>query len=191
MRALLLAVAVLAVGAAPVLAANPDQKTEPAKVIFKHGEDPADPGHCTANVFADWRAEKGWVAQSYTYTLNLADGSTREESGALDGPDYYDHYTFGGIVWDAPAGTHWWLISQTYVDGPGRTDCSDYDQKNHAQFDGKKVTLTFGITEECRPARDKLAAAKKAVKKAKGRKAKKAAKAKRKKAQAAYDKVCA
>ena len=114
-----------------------------------------------------------------------------------------DTFTFGAIVWKAPAGSHWAFVSKTIRDGPNRSDCADFEEKYLSLYPDP-IVISFAITEECRTARDDLesakdatAAAKKKAKKAHGKKAKKktgkalkAAKAKQKKAQTAYNGVC-
>lgn len=140
-------------------AGNPDQPTAVAKTVFMHGEDPADPGHCTAAVFAQFTDKKGFVAQNWMTTFHAPNGSTRPASDALTPPDYGDTYTFGAIVWKAPAGTHWAFVSHTYADGPGRCDGAEYEAK-YRNFYPDPIVITYGLTEQCRSAKSSVQNAK-------------------------------
>jgi len=105
-------------------------------------------------------------------------------------PDYNDVYTFGGLMFTAPADEHWGLLGESWRDGPGSSDCSEYLPRVTDAIVDRKATLHFRITDTCQAARDKLTAARKAVKNAKAKKAKRAAKRKAKKAKTAYGRVC-
>jgi hypothetical protein len=195
-------VALLALAGSATAASDPDTKEVRSTVLFFHGEDPADPGHCAAAAFAPWKDEKGWVAQNVTWTIRLASGSTREESLRLTAP-YNDVFKFGAITWTSPAGSHWSNIALTYADGPGRDDCAEYDAKHQQAIVDQAATVSLYITDDCRTARDSLAAAKKktraaraalsgkrGAKRAAAKRRLNAAKAKQAKAQKAYDKTC-
>ncbi len=155
----LVLLAFLAFAAPAAAAPDPDQPTVVAQTIFMHGEDPADPGHCTAAVFAQFPEKKGFVAQNWTTTFHAPNGTTRPAGEALTPPDYGDTYTFGGIVWKAPAPAHWAFISHSYADGPGRCDGSEFEAK-YRGFYPDPIVVTYGLTEECRSAKSGVDTAK-------------------------------
>ena len=158
----------------------PDEKTLVVDVLYKNGENPDDPGNCVIASFAPWKqaAYKGYDAYQISFLVKTS-GAPRAETRPLTPPDYDDVYTFGGLTFTAPADEHWGLLGESWRDGPGSSDCSEYLPRVTDAIVDRKATLHFRITDTCQAARDKLTAARKAVKNAKAKKAK-----------TAYGRVC-
>ncbi len=142
-----------------------------------------------------------------TYTI-LARSGPRTESASASGPGFNDRWNKSshGIVFSAPGDTHWVQVGQSSVSGPLPNDCSQVEADVKAALKPEAtLVLTYpgeppacGTAKAARKKADEaVAAARKALSKAKGkaatrRAAKRLAAAKRRaaKAREAEQKAC-
>lgn len=105
---------------APVASAGTttEEITVPGTIQYLHGQDPADPGHCSALVFVQWADVPGTVSARAYYTFK---GQERSESAAPPFSDTTDWV----VTYTVSPGSHWILVGKSWVDGPTVATCED------------------------------------------------------------------
>ena len=186
--ALTLAVSLLVASGA---SASTTSKTLPATVAYLNGQNPTDPGNCSAIVFIQWPD----VPHAVSWTVFYKRKGVETSEGAS--PPFDDVYKWVA-TYTVPAGSHWKAIGKSWSDGAQPNDCSEYIPK-HQEIYGTEAHVVVEIdTTACDTAKAKQKSARtavtkagKALKKAVSDKAKRRARAKLKKAQATQKKAAA
>lgn len=153
--------AVLGLGGASAASAATVTKTVPAVFVFEHGQNPTDPGNCSAVSFAQWTAVLGTISATAKYTslLNAAWGERSESRRA----PFDDTYTWVK-TYAAPPGTNRIQLGKGWRDGPGVDDCSDMNARAPSGYRGvPTVELTIEEPAACAAARKRLAKAEKQI----------------------------
>ena len=140
--------------AAPARSEAEDYKDITSPLVFMRASNPASPTNCTAVVFMPFQDLKGWDdIRVYTLSVDFYPGE----------PPFSDTFSpYPGVVWTAPAGTHWVKMAQG---SSTTTDCSDVTLAQQSQH-GTTGTMTYKITDDCDFARTDVRDAEKAVEKA-------------------------
>ncbi len=147
--AALLAVAAFGTSTA---AAETYTKTVPGEYVFAHGQDPVDPGHCSAIVFAKWTDVPGTISATARYTARR-NATTGEWTDTREAP-FDDTVTFAGPTYNVTPGPHWIAIGKSWADGPVANDCSGTAAKLPAfYFPPVTVDLTIEVPAACVAAR--------------------------------------
>lgn len=199
MRGLLMTVLLLAVVAVPASAsAKTVTKNVPATVVYLNGQNPNDPGNCSAVAFVQWAHVDRSVAAKANY-IRRGKPATEYKASPFDNT-YKLVYEY-----KVPAGYDWIAISRGWSDGPRVNDCSATREKLKTivggpatvdvsiEIDPKLCTAAQKTLTKRQAAVTKL---QKRVNKAKGKektrlkKHLKAAKASRTKAQAKVTELC-
>jgi hypothetical protein len=185
---LTLALSLLVAGGA---SASTTTKTLPASVVYLNGQNPTDPGNCSAIVFIQWPD----VPHAVSWTVFYKRKGVETSEGAS--PPFGDVYKWVA-TYTVPPGSHWKAIGKSWRDGPQPNDCSEYIPK-HQEIYGTEAHVVVEVdTTACdtakakqKSARTSVTKASKAIKKAVSDKAKRRARAKLKKAQATQKKAAA
>ncbi len=115
--AVLVALGILTAPAATA-GTSTEEITVPATIQYLHGQDPADPGHCSALVFVQWADVPGTVSARAYYTFK---GQERSESAVPPFSDTTDWV----VTYTVSPGNHWILVGKSWVDGPTVATCED------------------------------------------------------------------
>jgi len=147
LAATLLALFALAAAAPAAASAGTVTKTVPAQYVFVHGQNPADPGNCSAIVFAQWTDVPGTISALARYT-GLVDAAWGEQTESRPAP-FDDTYKWVA-TYTVPAGSHWIQIGKGWRDGPGVDDCADMSAKQPALYRAPvNVDLTIQESAGC------------------------------------------
>ena len=175
---------------------DPHEKTTVTDIQHRVSYSREVPGNCAVLAFSQWEAAtfRGWEAVQVSITLGTSPPRT-DSFPVSPPPTYDDEFTYGGNTVSPPNGSHWVLIGNgSYRAGPppADPDCQEMLARSRAAVPDNKVTTTFRRTSDCVAKFDKVTAAQRAVKKARGksRKARSRAKTRLSKAKKAFDKDC-
>lgn len=184
---------------APVAASgadNPHEKSTITDIQYRISYSLEIPGNCAVLSFSQWSKSKfrGWDAYKVAVTYGAPPASTIQSFPISPAPKYDDELPYGGNIVSPPASAHWALIGDgSFHAGPppAEPECQAILARAMGQIPDHKVTTYYRRTDLCISRYDKVAKAKKAVKKAKSRKAKSKAKKKLKAAEKSFSKSCA
>ena len=95
-----------------------EEITVPATIQYLHGQNPSDPGNCSALVFVQWADVPGTVSARAYYTFK---GQERSESAT---PPFSDTTNWVATYTVSP-GSHWILVGKSWADGPLVNTCED------------------------------------------------------------------
>jgi hypothetical protein len=130
--------------------------TVPGTLVFEHGENPDDPGNCSAIIFAQWSHDPQLKVISARAVVFPPEG---ERSTSKDAP-FDDTYTWV-LTYTAPAGTHRIAIGKSWGDGPViPNDCSDANAVHLSQWPNHeaRIELTVDTTAACTAAQKRVTA---------------------------------
>ena len=136
---------------AATASAETETKTVKADVVFQYGNDPADPGNCSALVFVQWPDVPGTTGGTAFY---LRQGKEASEGISLPYTDTVQWV----IPYTVTPGYHWVNVSKSWRDGPGVNDCSAASGRQRAIIGTEaRVELTVTVpkarSKACRVAK--------------------------------------
>lgn len=165
------------VGPSTSLAANV-VKTVPGTLEIRNGQNPTDPGNCSAVAFIAWADVPGTISATAKWEQFL-DGGWGMRS-KTEQPPFNDTYNFIANYQVSP-GLHWIFIGASWADGPLPNDCSDMAARTPNGFRGAiTVELTIPESAACVKAKRNVTKLTKSVKSLKS-KVKKSSGSKKKK----------
>ncbi len=141
--------------------------TVPGTVVFEHGENPNDPGNCSAAVFVQWSHDPTLnVVSARAIVANPAGEASKSKAAPFD--DTYDWVR----IYTAPPGTHRIVMGVSWGDGPVvPNDCGETNARHMAQWPTREasIELTVDVTAACSAAQKKASAAAKQLRIARAR----------------------